>query len=95
MTYRNLPVVIKERSDAEALLTAIAAGLPESELAPFVTAMTTPAEEHGFAVMRGSGNEMSLPLQLISLLAGTGLISQDDAVAAIQARHQAERRTDA
>ncbi|WP_430912229.1 hypothetical protein [Methylobacterium sp. sgz302541] len=86
MSYRDLPALVTRREEALTLLEAIAAGVEESEFAPFVGAMTTVEAEQALAIMRGSGNEMGLRTQLGALLAETGLVSQDEVFAALDAR---------
>ncbi|MGN7126807.1 hypothetical protein [Methylorubrum thiocyanatum] len=89
MAYRNLSPVVTERADALVLLEAIREGVPDTEFAPFVRAMTSHDDEQTFAIMRGSGNEMSLPTQLASLLEGAGLITMEEAIEAAVAGRRA------
>lgn len=80
---------IATREEALGLLEAIGAGRREIELIPFVKAMTSHDDEQTFAVIRGSSNEMSVPTQLASLLEATGLVSMDEAFAALRTRREA------
>lgn len=91
MAQDTATAVIATREEALGVLEAIGAGRPESELIPFVRAMTSHDDEQTFAVMRGSGNEMSVPTQLASLLEATGLVSMDEAFAALKTRREITR----
>ncbi|MDP4025764.1 hypothetical protein Q8W71_24335 [Methylobacterium sp. NEAU 140] len=86
MSYRDLPALVTQREEAVILLEAIASGVDERELAPFVAAMTTYEAEQAAAIMRGSGNEMALRVQLGALLAEAELVSNDEVFAALDAR---------
>lgn len=79
---------IATREEALGLLEAIGSGRPDRELVPIVKAMTTHDDEQTFAIMRGSGNEMSLPAQLASLLEATGLVTMDEAFDALKIRRE-------
>ncbi|MET0529912.1 MAG: hypothetical protein ABW003_16530 [Microvirga sp.] len=83
---------ISTRADALALLERVKAGMPESEIGPYVRDLMTHDFEQTFAVMRGSGNEMSLSLQLLTLLANKELITEDEVYAAEDARIIAGKR---
>ena len=86
MSYRDLPSLVSRREDAVTLLEAIAAGVDERELAPFVAAMMTADDEQAVAIMRGSGNAMSVRVQLGAMLAEAGLVTQDEVFGALDAR---------
>lgn len=86
MRLSDLPALVIQREDAVTLLQAIAAGVDERELSPFVTALTTAEDEQAVAIMRGSGNEMPLRVQLGALLAEAGLVTGDEAFQALDAR---------
>ena len=86
LTVQTLPARVSERAQALALLAAIGAGVEEAELARFVRAMVDHDHAQVFAIMRGSGNEMSLRLQLGTLLAEAGLVDNDEVFAAMNAR---------
>jgi hypothetical protein len=86
MSLRDLPALVTQREDALILLEALAAGVDEREFAPFVSALTSPEDEQAVAIMRGSGNEMSMRVHLGALLAGAGLVSNDEVFQALDAR---------
>lgn len=80
------------RASAVALLRRIESGVPDSELAPVVRELMTHDDEQAFAIMRGSGNEMSVSLQLLTLLEARKLISEEEVFEAEDARVLARRR---
>jgi|GEM_PF-2818550 hypothetical protein len=82
---------LMSREGAVALLERIANGVPDSELAPLVRGLATHDDEQALAIMRGSGNEMSVSLQLVSLLAERDLITLDEGLVATRARRQKEK----
>ena len=80
MNLSHLPVLVTQREEALILLQAIAEGVDERELAPFVSALTSPENEQALAIMRGSGNEMSVRVALGAMLAEAGLITEAEAL---------------
>ena len=86
MSFRDLPALVTQREDALTLLEAVASGVDEREFAPFVTALTSPEDEQAVAIMRGSGNEMSMRVQLGALLSGAGLVTNEEVFQALDAR---------
>jgi hypothetical protein len=86
MSFRDLPALVTQRQDALTLLEALATGVDEREFAPFVTALMSPEDEQAAAIMLGSGNGMSLRVQLGALLAGAGLVTNDEVFQALDAR---------
>ncbi|TFZ55365.1 hypothetical protein E4V01_22600 [Methylorubrum sp. Q1] len=91
MRLADLPALVTQREEAVTLLDAIAAGIDERELAPFVSALTTAEDEQAVAIMRGSGNETSLRVQLGALLTEAGLVSEDEVFQAFDARRARAR----
>ncbi len=87
MSFRDLPTLVTRREEAVTLLEAIATCVDEAELAPFLTALMTYEAEQAAAILRGSGTEMSVRVQLGALLAEAGLVTQDEVFAALEARH--------
>lgn len=86
MNHDTLPSAITRREEAAALLQAIATGADEATLAPFVAAMMTSEDEQALAIMRGSGNEMSVRVQLCAMLAEAGLVTEAEVFKALDAR---------
>ena len=86
MRLADLPALVTQREEAVTLLQAIAEGVDERELAPFVSALTTAEDEQAVAIMRGSGNEVSLRVHLGVMLTDAGLVTQDEVFAALDAR---------
>ena len=86
MNLSHLPALVTQREEALILLQAIAEGVDERELAPFVSALTSPENEQALAIMRGSGNEMSVRVALGAMLAEAGLITEAEYFAAFDAR---------
>ena len=83
MNLSHLPALVTQREEALILLQAIGEGVDERELAPFVSALTSPENEQALAIMRGSGNEMSVRVALGAMLAEAGLITEAEAFAAL------------
>ncbi len=86
MSLSDLPALVTRREEALTLLEAIASGVDERELAPFVTSMMTYEAEQAAAIMRGSDNEVSVRVQLGALLAEAELVTNDEVFAALDAR---------
>lgn len=86
MSFRDLPSLVTQREEAVTLLEAIASGVDEAELAPYLMALMTYEAEQVAAIMRGSGNEMSVRVQLGALLTEAGLVTQEEVFAALDAR---------
>lgn len=86
MSFRDLPSLVTRREEAVTLLEAIASGVDEAELAPFVVAMMTAEDEQALAIMRGSGNEVPVRVTLGAMLTDAGLVTQDEVFAALDAR---------
>ncbi|WP_066922491.1 hypothetical protein [Methylobacterium sp. CCH5-D2] len=86
MSLSDLPTLVTRREEALTLLEAIASGVDERELAPFVAALTTVEDEQALAIMRGSGNEMSVRVQLGAMLADAELVTNAEVFAALDAR---------
>ncbi|MEN3238779.1 hypothetical protein PUR29_35665 [Methylobacterium ajmalii] len=86
MSFRDLPTLVTRREEAVTLLEAIASGVDEAELAPFLMAMMTYEDEQAAAIMRGSGNEVSVRVHLGAMLTDAGLVTQDEVFAALDAR---------
>jgi hypothetical protein len=86
MSLSDLPALVTQREDALTLLRALASGVDEREFVPFITALTTTEDEQAAAIMLGSGNGMSLRVQLGALLTGAGLVTNDEVFEALDAR---------
>lgn len=86
MNHDTLPSAITRREEAVALLQAIATGADEATLAPVVAAMMTAEDEQALAIMRGSGNEMSVRVTLGAMLTEAGLVTEAEVFEALDAR---------
>ena len=61
MNLSHLPVLVTQREEALILLQAIAEGVDERELAPFVSALTSPENEQALAIM-AAASEVDAPV---------------------------------
>ena len=85
-------IPVTSRNEALDVVELVAHNTPNRDLAPYLTFLLTPADEQTFAIMRGSGTDMSPAEPLVALMAGIGLITTDEACASLEERDAAKGR---
>ena len=83
--------VITTKEEAVELFEKYFRTLDDSVFAPMIRGMTTPDDEGVFAIMRGSGNEMSLPGMASVLLCEAGFFTDEEALLLVDMEQAARK----
>lgn len=81
------PHKITTREQAIALIESYLASREAALIAPYIRAMSDENAEAVFAIMQGSGNEMTPLIKLLALLGARQLITSDEALSYVE-RHR-------